>query len=83
MAEGRFMLLRKGGKAIHQLGDISRDTLDAELIVVGEEDEENYIGRFAEGFGFCHVKFAKQDCRDITPEELELWKAGKGDTIKF
>lgn len=36
-----YMFLRKGGKAIHQLGDISRDVYSAELIVVNGEDGSN------------------------------------------
>lgn len=69
----RNMFLKKGGKAIHLLGDISRDVLDAELIFVHSEDENNYIGHFAEGFGFINVKFAKEDCREASDEEVKMW----------
>ena len=68
-----YMFLRKGGKAIHQLGDISRDVYNAELIVVDGEDESNWIGHFVEGFGFVNVRFAKDDCKVATAEEIEMW----------
>ena len=83
MAQGRYMFIRKGGKAIHQLADISRDELDAELIVIFEEDEENYIGRFVEGYGFCNVRFRKSDCRVASDEESQLWLSGHQENIKF
>lgn len=76
------MFIRKGGKAIHQLGDISRNVLDAELIIVRGEDNDNWIGNYAEGFGFVDVKFAKEDCRDATKEEVEMWFKDR-NSIKF
>ena len=76
------MFLRKGGKAIHILGDITRDVYNAELIVVNGEDESNWIGHFAEGFGFCDVKFAKSDCKEATAEEIEMWLKDR-DSIIF
>lgn len=79
----KFMLLKKGGKALHLLGDISRDYYDAELIYVHDETDEYYIGHFAEGFGFINVKFLKTDCRDATEEEIEICKQGKMETLKF
>lgn len=69
----RYMFLKKGGKAIHQLGDISRDVYNAELIIVDGEDKSNWIGRFVEGFGFINVKFAKDDCKEATDAEIEMW----------
>lgn len=80
--ESRYMFIRKNGKAIHQLGDISRDVLDAELIVVTSEDEKNYIGHYAEGFGFIGVKFAKEDCREAAEEEVKAWIKDR-DSVKF
>ncbi|MGL5331145.1 MAG: hypothetical protein ACRDD7_17915 [Peptostreptococcaceae bacterium] len=38
------MFIKKGGKATHQLGDISRETLDAELIYVTKETDTDYVG---------------------------------------
>ena len=67
------MFLRKGGKAIHKLGDISRDYYNAELIVVEKEESLNWIGHFAEGYGFIDVKFAKADCKEATDEEIKMW----------
>ena len=76
------MFLRKGGKAIHQLGDISRDVYNAELITVYDEDKDNWIGQFVEGFGFINVKFAKSDCKEATEEEIKQWFHNK-DSIIF
>ena len=78
----RYMFLKKGGKAIHQLGDISRDVYNAELIVVDREDESNWIGHFAEGFGFVDVRFAKDDCKEATDEEVKMWLKDR-DCIVF
>lgn len=69
----RCMFIRKNGKAIHQLGDISRDYYNAELIYVNSEDEDNWIGNYAEGFGFVNVKFAKKDCKEASEEEVKMW----------
>ena len=79
----KFMFIKKGGKAIHKLGDISRDVLDAEMIYVYNEDEKNWIGQYCEGFGFVDVKFAKADCRDASEEEVDLVRKGKIKSIKF
>lgn len=76
------MFLRKGGKAIHQLGDISRDVYNAELITIYDEDEDNWIGQFVEGFGFINVKFAKSDCKEATEEEIKQWFHNR-DSIIF
>lgn len=75
--------LKKGADAIHQLGNIKRDVLNAELIVVNGEDEEFYIGNFVEGFGFVDVKFRKEDCRKATLEELDMCDDGRMDEVKF
>lgn len=69
----KYMFLRKGGKAIHILGDITRNVYNAELILVDGEDESNWIGHFAEGYGFINVKFAKADCKEATDEEIKMW----------
>ena len=79
----QYMLIKKGGRAIHKLGDLSRDELDAELILVHDEDDENYIGRFADGFGFCFIKFRKSDCRVATEEDLKLWSENRLEEVKF
>lgn len=69
----KLMFIRKGGKAIHQLGDLSRDYYNVELICISDEDEENWIGNYAEGYGFFNVRFAKKDCREATDEEVDMW----------
>lgn len=71
----KYMFIRKGGKAIHHgTGmDISRNVFDVELICISNENEACWIGNYAEGFGFLNIHFAKEDCRDATDEEVELW----------
>ena len=81
--EGRYMFIKKNGKAIHKLGDISRGYFDAELIFVNDEDEDNWIGQFCEGFGFMEVKFAKSDCRLASEAEIALCEKGFAEEIKF
>ncbi len=54
-------------KAIHHLGDISRDEPD--LCYVHEETETDYIGNWAQGFGFIEVRFPKATTRPPTKEE--------------
>jgi len=61
-------------KAIHIMGDISRDEED--LCVITEEDEENYIGNWVFGFGFIHVKFPKATTRELTQEEIDEYNKG-------
>jgi hypothetical protein len=54
-------------KAIHKLGDISRDS--EEICRIYAEEGDDYIGAWVEGFGFFDVKFPKATTRDLTPEE--------------
>lgn len=63
---GRYMMATK---AIHMLGDISRDVPN--MCVINKEDEENYIGMWVEGFGFFDVKFPKETTRELTKEEID------------
>ena len=78
----KTMFIKRNGKAVHKLGDLSRDLYDAELICISNEDDENWIGNYAEGFGFFDVKFSKKDCRDATEEEVQEWIKDK-NTFKF
>lgn len=55
-------------KAIHLLGDISRE--EADICIIREEDADNYIGEWVTGFGFVEVKFPKDSTRDLTAEEV-------------
>lgn len=68
-----FKFLRNGGEAIHKLGDITRDRLHAELIVVTREDDNYYYGYFTEGFGLIDVRFKRCDCRNASDEEIKQW----------
>ncbi|MBE6067956.1 MAG: hypothetical protein E7211_09730 [Clostridium lundense] len=65
----RVMVLKGGSPAIHKLGNLSRE--DDEYIRVLEENENEYIGHFEEGFGFVGVRFNKLHCRKLTKEEIE------------
>ena len=64
----RYMMATR---AIHQLGNISRDEPD--LCVIHSEDAENYIGNWVTGFGFINVKFPKSTTRELTDEEKEKY----------
>lgn len=68
LKQPRYMMATK---AIHQLGDIGRDTPD--LAVVFSEDESNYIGNWVCGLGFVDVKFPKETTRELTEEEHQKW----------
>lgn len=62
-------------KAIHKLGDISRDEPD--LCIIFQEDAHNYIGNWVTGFGFIDVKFPKETTRNLTDKEIAYWN-GRG-----
>lgn len=80
----KLMFIKKGGRTTSKSGefDLSRDYLDAELICVSNEDEHNWIGNYAEGFGFFDIRFAKEDCREATDEEVDEW-IKNNESIKF
>ena len=79
----KFMFIKRGGKALTSNGnDLSRNILDAELICVTNEDENNWIGNYAEGIGFFGVRFAKSDCRDASEEEIEEYFKNQ-ETFKY
>lgn len=65
---GRYMMATK---AIHKLGDISRDLPD--LAWIEGEDGDDYIGVWVEGFGFADVRFPKATTRELTAEERERY----------
>lgn len=58
-------------KAMHKLGDISRDVPD--LCIVNAMEGDNYIGAWVEGFGFIGVKFPKATTRPLTFEEIKRY----------
>jgi hypothetical protein len=58
-------------KAIHKLGDISRDKPD--ICHVHEEYEDHYIGMWITGYGFIGVKFPKETTRELTREEIKRY----------
>lgn len=57
-------------KAMHLLGDISRDTPNYALVT--GEDGDNYIGNWMEGFGFANVRFPKSTTRALTEDEQKV-----------
>jgi len=81
--KSKYMFLKQNGKAYHQLGELTRDLFDAELIYVHSEDDDYWIGHFAEGMGFINVRFLKSDCREATDEEINLCENGKMREIKY
>jgi len=66
--EPRYMMATK---AIHKLGDISREEPD--LCFVQKESGDVYIGAWITGFGFVEVKFPKETTRSLTNEEIEYY----------
>ena len=76
-SKARYFLLKQGASAYHKLGNIGRNYYEAELIVVHKEDDEFYIGNFAEGCGFVDVKFRKADCREVTEKEYRMCMVGR------
>lgn len=65
----KYMVLLGGRPAKHKMGNIGREKDN--FIRVFKEDEDYFIGNFAEGFGFIDVKFKKGDCRNLTLEEVD------------
>ncbi len=53
--------------ARHMMGDISRDEPD--LCEIDNEDSDNYIGTWVQGFGFMEVQFPKATTRELTADE--------------
>jgi len=58
-------------KALHLLGDISRETPD--LCHVHSETDRYYVGSWVTGFGFFDVLFSKETTRELTAEEIAYW----------
>ena len=79
--EAKCMFLRRGGEAMHKLGELTRDTYNAELIYVQKEDNDYWYGLFAEGFGFYDVRFKKEDCVDATEDMIERWTKDRNTII--
>ena len=69
----KYMFIRRNGIAIHKTGNLSRNCYPVELICISNEDENNWIGNYAEGFGFFGVRFRKEDCREASDEEIQMW----------
>lgn len=75
-----------GIKAIHLLGDLSRDfsykdinqelTTHADIVEnmfhANKETDECYIGAWHTGFGFFNVLFPKETSRSLTENELKI-----------
>lgn len=78
----KYMFIRKGGRAYHKLGNVSRDCYDTELICVSDETPTDWIGNYAEGLGLFEVRFSKKDCREATEEEIEQWLHDR-TSVKF
>lgn len=59
-------------KAIHKMGDISRDRPD--LAIVFEEDDDNLYGNWFFGYGFINVKFPKNTTKELTDTDIEKFE---------
>lgn len=64
----RYMMATK---AIHILGDISRD--EPSLAIIYGETPKNWIGEWATGLGMINVLFPKTSTRDLTADERALY----------
>ena len=69
MTDKTFPRYMMGTKAIHKAGDISRDEPD--YCYIKQQEGDNYIGAWVEGYGFIDVKFPVETTRECTPEEVE------------
>lgn len=68
--DSKFMMATS---AYHKLGDIS-NTPDESICVVHYETDEYFIGNWVSGFGFIDVCFPKNTTRELTQEEVALYK---------
>lgn len=79
----KLMFIKKGGAATTKDGhNFSRDYYDTELICVSNETDTHWVGNYAEGLGFFGILFAKEDCREATDEEVDMWIKNPED-VKF
>lgn len=60
-------------KAVHMLGDISRDQRDYCVVGLNPVDG-NYIGNWITGFGFVEVKFPVETTYCLTRSEMATFK---------
>jgi len=67
-------------KAMHMLGDISRDEPDLCIVNEDKETETDYVGNWVFGLGLIDVKFPKDTTRELTEEEYAKYD-GEGVAI--
>lgn len=65
----RYMMATK---AIHTLGDISRDEPD--LAIIDSEAGDDYIGEWLTGVGYVGVRFPKATTRELTDDEKAYYR---------
>lgn len=58
-------------KAVHKLGDISRE--EGDLCTIHARAGDNYIGNWVTGFGFIEVKFPRATTRRLNAAEKKKW----------
>lgn len=78
----KIMFIKRGGEALHNMGNVSRYKYDVELICISNETSEYWIGNYAEGLGLFGIKFAKKDCREASVEEMKAW-LNNHNSVKF
>lgn len=64
----RYMMATR---AIHKLGDLSREP--ANLALITGEEEHHWIGSWVEGYGYIGVRFPKTTTRPLTDAEIMLY----------
>lgn len=65
---GKYMMATTAFSSGTPVFDISRDEPD--LCIIFDEDADNYIGNWVEGFGFVDVRFPKTTTKALTAEDV-------------
>ncbi len=71
----RYMMATK---AMHRLGDISRDEPD--ICIIESEQDDHFVGQWVTGLGFVNVRFPKDTTRELTEQEVEHYQ-GKAYSV--
>lgn len=80
MTGDRYMMATR---AVHKLGDLTRDEPDLAIVYPDQETDTDYVGEWATGYGYVMVRFPKETTRPLTEAEHtrfagRLLQAGAG-----
>lgn len=78
-----LFFIKEGGRAVHTgTGvDMSNSCSKPRLICVSHQNENFWIGNYAEGVGAYNIYFDKRDCRKAHRKEVKMYM--KGEKITF